>query len=190
MPDTVFEVFRDDTDLEQWVQAYCNAHIWRWADTPTPSSFRDSERQEFFLGCLRAWNQDGVLVRFSIKNATGRIGLVVGLLEENSLVFHATTFDPEYSKYSPGKALIYYIASWMMEQKMRILDFGDGNEAYKYEVADQERVLNRIFVCGKTQFNFIARTKLIQFVKEHPNMYNWYQNELKPWTAKAKAMLN
>lgn len=191
IPGTTFEVFVDGTDLEQWTAEYCQTHIRRWTNTPTPSDFQDTKRREFLIGCLRAWNEDGVLVRFSINMANRqRIGFVIALLEENSVVFHATTFEPEFAKFSPGKALIHDIVSWMAKQKIRILDFGDGNETYKYEVANQEHVLNRIFICGKTQLPFIAKTKIIKFVKDHPKLYQMYQHNLKPLAAKAAALFH
>ncbi|MFN0013934.1 MAG: GNAT family N-acetyltransferase [Saprospiraceae bacterium] len=187
MPEVSFEVFEDDTDLEAWTQAYCRAHIRRWKGTLTPSDFLDNKRRFFLLHCLQAWNQDGVLVRFSIKSPEGRIAFVIGLREANSLVFHATTFDPAYGKYSPGKALIHYIASWMSGKNLRILDFGDGNETYKYEVADQDRVLNRIFISRKNHLRFIAKTRFIQYIKDHPKIYHLYQNKLKPLVTRAAA---
>jgi len=187
MPGVVFEVFDDDADLESWTESYCKAHIKRWNGTPTPSDFLDAKRCAFLLHCLQAWNRDGVLVRFSVKAPEGRVAFVIGLLEAHSLVFHATTFDPAYGKYSPGKALIHYIASWMERKNLSILDFGDGNEAYKYEVADREHVLNRIFISGKNQLRFIAKTRFIQYVKDHPKMYHLYQNKLKPWAARTAA---
>lgn len=187
MPGVAFEVFEDDTDLEIWTEAYCRAHIKRWKNTPTPSDFLDAKRRTFLLNCLKAWNQDGVLVRFSIHAPEGRVAFVIGLLEARSLVFHATTFDPAYGKYSPGKALIHFIASWMVGKNLSTLDFGDGNEPYKYEVADREHVLIRIFVSGKNQLRFIAKTRFIQYVKDHPKMYHLYQNKLKPWASRAAA---
>ncbi len=187
MPGVSFEAIEDDTDLEAWTEAYCRAHIKRWKGTPTPSNFLDPKRRTFQFHCLKSWSQDGVLVRFSIKAPEGRVAFVIGLLEAHSLVFHATTFDPTYGKYSPGKALIHFIASWMVQKNLSILDFGDGNETYKYEIADREHVLNRIFVSGKDQLRFIAKTRFIQYVKDHPQIYHLYQNKIKPWASRTAA---
>lgn len=174
-----FEVLTDGTDLDRWVEEFCQAHILRWADTPTPSAFRNPERCTFLRDCLHAWNADGILVLFSVKVARGRVGFVVGLMEENSLVHHSTTFHPDYWKYSPGKALIHFMAEWMKEQKINMLDFGDGNEPYKYDVANREHILNRIFISGKNRLPFIAKAKLIKFIKDRPRIYQWYQIKLK-----------
>lgn len=180
-----FEVLTDDTDLEHWVEEFCQAHVLRWANTPTPSAFRDPERGRFLLDCLHAWNQDGILVRFAVKVARGRVGFVVGLREENSLIHHSTTFHPDYWKFSPGKALIHFMGQWMRDNGLRLLDFGDGNEPYKYDVANREHILGRIFISSRHNLPFIAKAKMIKAVKEHPRIYQFYQNRLKPLAAQA-----
>jgi len=176
----VFEVLTDDSDMDTWVEDFCQTHIRRWADTSTPSQYVSSERRQFLAACLRAWQLDAVLVRFSIRTPEGRIGFAIGLLEEKSVVFHATTYHPDYGKYSPGKALIYFITGWMVPHGLRILDFGDGDEPYKYEAANREHVLTRIFISGKLNLLFIARTQFIKAVRGNKKAYDLYQNKLKP----------
>lgn len=176
----IFEVLTDDTDLEHWAEEFSQAHIKRWAETPTPSIYIDPDRQGFLEKCLRAWDTDGILVRFSVNAPMkGRIGFVIGLLEENSLVFHSTTFHPEYKKFSPGKALIHFVAEWMAQQNIRVLDFGDGNETYKYEVADKDRQTNRIFISHRFNFPFILKTKAITVVRSNRKMYDFYRDTIK-----------
>lgn len=185
-----FEVLTDDADLDHWVDEFCAAHVLRWADTPTPSDFRDAKRRQFLKDCLHAWSTDGILVRFAVRVGKRRVGFVIGLLEEHSLVYHSTTFHPDYRKYSPGKALIHFVTQWMKEKSINMLDFGDGNESYKYIVANQEHVLNRIFIGPKANLPFAAKARFIRYVKEHPRMYHLYQNKLKPWVAKAAAFVH
>lgn len=185
----IFEVFTDHTDLECWADEFCEAHIRRWADTPTPSAYSDPDRRQFLKNCLYAWAADSILIRFSVKAPMGRVGFVIGLLEENSLVFHATTFHPEYKKFSPGKALIYAVAEWMARQNIQVLDFGDGNEPYKYDVADRERQLNRIFISHPLNFPFILKTKTIKVVRGNSKMYIFYRDKIKRLIQRAKFSL-
>ncbi len=175
----IFEALTDDTDMELWVDEFCRAHIRRWADTPTPSAYGDPTRQQCLKQYLNAWNADRVLVRFSVKVPRGRVGFAIGLLEENSLIFHSTTFHPDYKKFSPGKALIHFIAEWMARQNIRVLDFGDGDEPYKYDVAEQERRLNRIFVSHRSNLSFILKAKAIKIIRDNPKMYNFYRDTIK-----------
>lgn len=183
----IFEAFTDDTELVEWVDEFCQAHIERWAHTPTPSAYRDPTRQQFLKQYLQAWNADHVLVRFSIKVPRGRVGFAIGLLEENSLIFHATTFHPDFKKFSPGKALIHFIAEWMAGQNIRLLDFGDGDEQYKYSVAEQERRLNRIFISHPLNFSFILKAKTIKIVRDNPKIYDFYRDTIKRLIRRIKA---
>ncbi|MEZ4939903.1 MAG: GNAT family N-acetyltransferase [Saprospiraceae bacterium] len=178
-----FEVLSDDTDLEHWAEEFCQAHVLRWEGTPTPSAYRDPLRRQFVKGCMRAWAEDGILVRFSVKTEGRRVGFVIGLRAAESLVHHSTTFHPEYKKFSPGKALILTMAEWMAGNNLRVLDFGDGDEPYKYTVANEEHVLSRIFLSGKQNLPFILKTKLIKWTKEHPRFYNYYARKIKPHLA-------
>lgn len=179
--DAVFEALTDEAGIDEWADEFCDAHIRRWADTATPSSFRDSARIQFLKGCLHAWQKDGILVRFSIRTGDRRVGFVVGLRQKETMIHHSTTYDPDFRKSSPGIAIIHFMGEWMQQQQMRILDFGDGNEAYKYTVANAEHQLHRIFISHKWDLPFIGKTRLIQFVKNHPKAYALYQNRFKPF---------
>ena len=175
-----FEVLTDEADIDHWTDEFCEAHVARWAPTPTPSAYRDPKRREFLKNCLHAWYADKVLVRFALRVGEKRIGFMVGLLEDETLIYHAPTFHPDYAHCSPGRALIYFITQWMAENNLRILDFGDGNEPYKYYVASKDQVLRRIFISGKYNLAFIAKTRFIKAVREHQKIYSLYQNKFKP----------
>ncbi|MCS7035958.1 MAG: GNAT family N-acetyltransferase [Saprospiraceae bacterium] len=187
----LFQAHTDAEGLEDWVEAYCNAHVQRWANTPTPSDFRDSRRRQFLLGCLRAWHNDGLAVRFSLCLPDGRrIAFAIGLLQPPALVFHATTFDPAFARYSPGKALIFHIAGWMAQNNLSVLDFGDGDEPYKYDVATTERPLSRVFISPRQRFGFRAKARAFQWLKAHPHMESIYRLKMKPMAAKIAVLLH
>jgi len=176
----IFEVLTDETDLDQWAENFCQAHILRWGPTPTPSSYRDPARREFLKNCLRAWHTDGVLVRFALRTEKGRIGLMAGLLDGDTLIYHTPTFHPDFAHVSPGRVLIYYITQWMAENGLHRLDFGDGNEPYKYYVASKDQVLRRVFLSRKSNVRFILKTQIIKAIRENPVIFQVYQNKIKP----------
>ncbi len=181
-----FEVLTDGTDIDLWADEFCQSHVLRWDNTSTPSAYRDPARRQFLKDCLHAWNADGILRRFSVKVSSGRVGFVVGLLEENSLVHHSTTFHPDYWKYSPGKALIHFMVEWMVKQNLRVLDFGDGDEPYKYTVADQEHALHRIFISNPLNLPFILKTQAIKVVRDNPRIYDFYRDKIKRLTQRVQ----
>lgn len=176
----VFETFTDDRDLDVWTDAFCDAHVRRWHGTATPSNLRHPHRRIFLKGCLRAWVQDGLLVRFSVRLEEGRIGFVIGLRAPETIVHHSTTYDPRHAKSSPGKALLLHMAEWMRDNGYRTLDFGDGREEYKYSVANAERPLARLFIARKDNLRFIASTSVIRAVRGNRFLSGVYERHLKP----------
>ncbi|MCB9284861.1 MAG: GNAT family N-acetyltransferase [Lewinellaceae bacterium] len=180
--DAVFEALTQDEDLERWIDQFCDAHIRRWDGTPTPSAFLDPSRKDRFSGCLHAWQAQGILVRFSVRIGDQRVGFVVGLRQGNTLVHHNTTFDPDFKKFSPGIALIHFMGEWMKEQQMHILDFGDGNETYKYSIANKEHELSRIFISDPSNLRFILKTKMIKSVRNNSKLFDFYRDKIKPLT--------
>lgn len=180
-----FEVFQKDEDLLEWVDQFCQLHIKRWKGTSSPSRYEQEAQRAFLLHCLQAWIEDEVLVRFSIKIADGtRIGFVVGLLEGDSLIHHTTAYDDQYRKYSPGKALIHFIGQWMAQQNLSNLDFGQGDEKYKYEFTNTEPKLNRIFVSPPLHFPFILKAKIAQSLRSNDRLRRFYREKIKPVTKK------
>jgi hypothetical protein len=174
-----FEVLTSGEDMEKWVDEFCQSHILRWKDTPTPSGYRKEQKQQFLLGCLQAWQRDGVLVRFAVKVKDRRVGFVIGLISGESLIHHSVTYHPEFQKMSPGKAVLLAMSEWMKENNARILDFGDGDEDYKYQFANKEHVLSRIFVAEKTSLAFILRTKSIKLVRSNAYLFKLYRDRIK-----------
>ncbi len=176
----VFETFTDGDDLDAWTDEFCDAHVRRWDGTPTPSNLRHPHRRTFLKDCLRAWAQDELLVRFSVRLEEGRIGFVIGLRAPDTIVHHSTTYDPRHAKSSPGKALLLHMAEWMRDNGYRTLDFGDGREDYKYTVATGERPLARLFISRRGNLRFIASTSVIRAVRSNRFLSGMYERHVKP----------
>lgn len=181
--DTVsFEAYTGDEDWDSWMKDFFQSHISRWEDTPTPSAYRSLQKQEFIDQCLKAWLKNGLLARFSMKLGEKRIAFVVGIIEKNSLIHHSTSHDNAYFKYSPGLVLIRLIGKWMEENNFTKLDFGDGNEAYKYLFAkkEDEHELNTIFISSHKNIPFVIKAQLISKVKGSPKLQRFYEQKIKP----------
>ncbi len=178
--DVQFDVYEKDEHLDHWLNEYYEAHIRRWADTPTPSQFVSTDRRDFYKSCLQAWIADEIVVRFSIKLDDKRIAFVVAVIENGYLVHHSTTFDPDYEKQSPGLIIINLIGKWMAERGMTKMEFGDGGEKYKYQFSKTELPLNQIFISQPHNYPFILHTRLVQFMWEHQEAHKFYSNKLRP----------
>ncbi len=180
--DPSFEVFTDATDLDNWIDEYCRVHIQRWQHTKTPSSFENNEEGKlFFKGCMEAWEREKRLVRFSIKIKDVRVAFCIGLIQQEALLYHSLTFDPEYSIYSPGKVLLITIGRWMKENQLKILDFGYGDEDYKFRYANNTPALETFFISSRSNLPFMLKAKLFKLVRENPVLIKTYRQRIKPF---------
>lgn len=189
----VFEIFREEEDLDEWVSQFCRLHIERWKGTSTPSKYAEKSNRVFLKECLKAWIKDGVLIRFSIKKGEERIAFVIGLLEGNALIHHSTSYDAQYYKISPGKVLTYKIIQWMRKTGLNKLDFGEGGEDYKFMYTNTVYPLGRVFVSAKSNLTFILNAQLKKFkrsqLQNNPKLRKLYHEAIWPVGQKVKSMV-
>lgn len=185
-----FEILTDDSDMDAWVKKFCDLHRKRWEGTDSPSRYDNEEEEKFLKNCLMSWAEDGALVRFAVKVDDERIGFVICLIQQNSLIHHSTAYDDEFYKYSPGKALILTIAEWMKDHNLNVLDFGEGAESYKYAYTNKEMELNEFTISALSNVKFIIKVKVKQVLREkiseNPGLKKFLKERIKPLTNRAK----
>jgi hypothetical protein len=175
-----FEVFTDDTDIDAWSDEFCKCHVKRWSATTTPSRYDTPDMQELNRECMRAWAKDHFLIRFSVRIGEERIAFNAILLQGDTVIGHAQAFDPEYHKFSPGKALMYCIGEWMLKNKITKLDFGKGGEAYKANMTNLEPELHKIFISRYSNIAFVLKTQLETTLRSNSDLIRMYRQKIKP----------
>lgn len=178
--EVAFEAYRDDEDLDQWLNEFYEVHIRKWANTNTPSSYTDPEKRSFYKSCILAWIKEDLLVRFSIKLGNKRIAFITALLENGYLVHHTTTYDLDYEKQSPGLIIINQVGRWMADRNMTKMEFGDGGEAYKYQFTSKELSLLTIFITHPWNLPYRLKMKLINFIRKNKNIRDYYSSKIRP----------
>ncbi|MEA2060762.1 MAG: GNAT family N-acetyltransferase [Thermodesulfobacteriota bacterium] len=141
----LFEIDQTGRNIDQWVEQFCDAHISRWKNTLTPSKYENSKARDDLREVLRAWADDHLLVRFSIRLFSEPITFVAGLKAGNTLIYFHTARRSVLSKLGPGNITIQLMGFWMIENGYHSLDFGRGDEPYKHYFANQNRKLYRIY---------------------------------------------
>lgn len=182
----IFEVFTDDEDIDNWADQFCRCHVKRWKATGTPSRYDTPDMQELNRECMRAWAKDHFLIRFSVRIGDERVAFNAVLLQENTVIGHAQAFDPDYHKYSPGKALMYAIGEWMLSRRLTKLDFGKGGEAYKANMTNLEPELHKIFISHYYNLPFIFKSKLETTLRSNAGLIKMYRQKIKPKMLGAK----
>lgn len=176
----IFEVFTDDEDIDNWSDQFCRCHVKRWETTSTPSRYHSGEMQELNRECMRAWAKDHLLIRFSVRIGDERIAFNAVLLQNDTVIGHAQAFDPEYHKFSPGKALMYAIGEWMLSRGLTKLDFGKGGEAYKSNMTNLEPELHKIFISRYSNLPFVLKSTLETTLRSHSGLIKIYRQKIKP----------
>ncbi|HMQ63413.1 MAG TPA: GNAT family N-acetyltransferase [Flavilitoribacter sp.] len=180
------EVYRGNEDLDAWVDQFTRLHVQRWENTHTPSRYVDAEQRVLLRDCINAWIEDQVVVRFSLKLGEERIALWICLIQGDTLIRHSTTYDITKHKMSPGKAMIFHVSQWMLENGLTKMDFGEGAEPYKYEFTNKELNLHQVLVSSKKNLPFILKSTLRENIhrrmKKSPGLKKFYYDKIWPLT--------
>lgn len=164
-PGYAFEVHEDQHDLEDWATDFCDQHDWRWDRTHTPSRYRFAEARALFTDVLKAWCSDGVLVRFAIRLHSGRVAFVVGLRSANRLVYHHVAVSPSAMETRAGHVLVRLIGLWMCERGFNVLDFGAGEEDYKFRYANGDQGLWRVYAARRVISSSVLKGSVEQRIR-------------------------
>lgn len=175
-----FEVFTGEEELDKWTDEYYACHVKRWNHTATPSKYDQADIQKLSTEIFRAWAKEDSLTRFSIKVGKERIAFNVALRQGNALVGHSQAYDPDFGKYSPGKALMYFIGEWMSNNGFNKIDFGQGGEAYKFGMTNGELELYKIFISNYSNIPFVVKSKLEKTVRSNTGFISVYRGTIKP----------
>lgn len=80
------------------------------------------------------------LLHYSELRLDGRpLSCNLDFLLDDEVLFYKGAFDIEYASYSPGMVHIAKVSEWAIGEKIRVLDFMQGEEPYKYLWADGVR---------------------------------------------------
>lgn len=137
------ELLTDPGGLDGWCEEFCDAHEWRWNATATPSQYRDPGARTLLRDTVGAWQEDGVLLCFSLRIREGRAAYAVVLDGGMRLLYHHLALSPLASH--AGTVLMWLVGRWAGERGYTTLDFGMGGEAYKYRYANVDERLWRVF---------------------------------------------
>ena len=130
--------FRSAEEVLPQLDAFFEQHISRWAETPTPSRYRDAKRRESYTVATRMLADAGCL-RFSRLDLNGKpIAFHRGTCYRGHFKYSRNTFAIELAHCSPGTVLLRHLILAALEEGAHTFDFGLGAESYKYRYATDE----------------------------------------------------
>jgi len=107
--------------------------------TKGQSGIHQSKRFVEFLTETALVAQSDNTLHLSVLKVDDRvIACHLGFLYRQTLYWFVPSFDPEYARYSPGRALLEKILKWSFENSVNRFDFLLGDETYKYQWTDRQ----------------------------------------------------
>ena len=131
-------VITEHNDIEKAVNSFLRVHKLSSVDK---SLFMDNKKAEFFLDVAKAFFKIHMF-ELPILYINGAVAAsLFCFIYGDTVYIYNSGYDPSYSKWSPGIAIISFYIQKCIEKGRTSLDFLRGNESYKYGFGVQEKPL-------------------------------------------------
>jgi CelD/BcsL family acetyltransferase involved in cellulose biosynthesis len=172
--DLKFEIIDDPNLCKEYTNILINQKRERFKNTSVPDSLKNEYVRNFYINVF----EDDLLKRnchLSILKLNNEvIACHWGIINNNVFYYLMPTFDNNYSNYSPGKILIYYLMNWAIENRIKFFDFTIGSEDYKKDWSDNQMILYQHVsyksISGYFTFLFF---KLLSKIKNKKKLWNF-----------------
>ena len=138
-------------DILPCLPDFFEQHIARWGTTEFPSLFLNPGNRSFYQDLATGFSGSGQLIftRVCVENTP--VAYHFGFVSEGDFIWYKPSFNPEYSRSSPGEVLIRELVLLAAERGLTGFDFTRGDEAFKLRFADSCRYV-RVFVRHPSRF--------------------------------------
>ena len=108
--------------------------------------FMTPDREQFFRKAMAITGSMGIVRLFFMEIAGRRVASALCFDYGSSRMLYNSGFNPEYGYYSVGLLLKALCLKDAIEEGCGYFDFLRGNEAYKYDLGGEDKVLYRMVV--------------------------------------------
>lgn len=129
-----------EQDFERVMDKFFELSCQRWKNTGTPSKFEQKEERDYLMVAAEQFLKKGLLHLTYISFNNEIIAINFGMLDEARIYFYLQAIDLEFSKYSPGSILVYYLIRGACQEGYKVFDFLRGAENYKKRWGTIDRV--------------------------------------------------
>ena len=137
---------RDDDAFRRITQAMIEQKEKRYREIRARNIFRSEENRRFFLKPVESLVQSGWLNLSELSLDGKVITAHWGVVFRDRFYYFMPSFAPgPWTRYSPGRLLLFRLFRWCVEHDVRVLDFTVGDDAYKSDWRDEEMPLYQYF---------------------------------------------
>jgi CelD/BcsL family acetyltransferase involved in cellulose biosynthesis len=133
-----FVVASDADVAEKILQAMIIQKTRRYLDTRGTDSFKRPGYRDYFQKATEDLRARGLVHLAALYAGEQIVASHWGLVADDTFYYlmpaHA---DDQWARYSPGRLIIEDMIRWSYEQGLKVFDFGEGDEAFKTEFADE-----------------------------------------------------
>lgn len=156
--------FRACGDVAEGMEAledYFSLHIKKWEHSGGYSVYKLPARRDFLRSLLKNLSE-GLSGVYHLSLDGRKLAVCVAFKSSGRFIYYAPAYDPEFSRYSPGKVLLSRLIDYAIENKFSEFDFGIGKEPYKMDWPVRTRKLYDVFLFpdGKNIFNIFWRIRI------------------------------
>lgn len=163
------------------LEDFITLHIKKWERAGGYSAYKFESGRKFLRSLLVSWFEKGIAnLYYIVYNNTQILSLCFGFIMNNRFIFYTHSYDPDYSKFSPGKILVSRLINLSIDNKLSEFDFGVGKEPYKLEWPCSTRDLFNIYLY-KRSINPINNILILRGY-----LYSFYYLKILPFLRKIK----
>jgi CelD/BcsL family acetyltransferase involved in cellulose biosynthesis len=126
-----FAKVQSEAELTRALEELFELHNKRITMKGSITTFGRHPFRDFHIGIARSFFENGWLRLYVLRSAETPIAAVYGFAFGGRFFYFQTGFDPEWSKYSPGKLLIYRVLEDLSREGISEFDFLGGTIFYK-----------------------------------------------------------
>ena len=149
--------------LDENYQDLIYFHKERWAFDNVCSSFEDMTRINFYKNL----KENSLMTVITLNNEL--LALHFGILNDKRLIWHTPVLNVKFLEFSPIEVLLFETSNFCESNNLRFLDFGLGDETYKYRFSNSEECIYDYII----PLNFRTRS-LVLISKLLKNIYNLF----------------
>ena len=141
-----YDVVNGDEAVSALLPTLFDQHRRRWNALGQRSQFEDEQTRSFFRSLALALDRKGWLHFSKLTCGKQVVACHLGFQYCGRLYWYKPSFDPSYSRHSPGLVLLHYLVKDAVERGLDEFDFTVGAESFKLRFANEIRTNARIRV--------------------------------------------
>lgn len=139
--DLSFFSSRASEEVSGRLDAFFDQHVRRWKDTPSPSLFLSFEERAFYRQVARNLSASGHLRYLEVLLDGKPVAAHFGMSFGGRFTWYKPSFDPLWSKYSPGEVLLKRLIEEAQAEGAQEFDFTIGDERFKSRFETRRRAV-------------------------------------------------